>query len=186
MKIVKKIDSLPLIGKQLNRWKVLSQSDRKGGSQYVLCKCECGTEREVTVSSLLDSSSKSCGCLRNDSVRLRRSLPDGVAGFNRLYKRYKAGAESRHLSFVLSEDVFKSLVESPCHYCGESETLVSFGNRDKSPYLHNGIDRVDNTQGYTLENSVPCCSICNGMKSVLGYEQFVFKVSQIHNNLKGK
>lgn len=31
-------------------------------------------------------------------------------------------------------------------------------------YFYNGIDRLDNTKGYTPENSVACCKHCNSLK----------------------
>ena len=35
-----------------------------------------------------------------------------------------------------------------------------------------GSDRVDNSKGYTMENSVPCCKFCNLGKSVCDVQEF--------------
>lgn len=42
-----------------------------------------------------------------------------------------------------------------------------------------GIDRVDNSVGYTIENCVPCCTSCNFMKGKMTKDDFIEKVSQI-------
>ena len=49
---------LDLIGKTFGEWEVIK---RVPGHKY-LCRCSCGTEREVYINSLLNGLSKSCGC----------------------------------------------------------------------------------------------------------------------------
>lgn len=41
------------------------------------------------------------------------------------------------------------------------------------PYWYNGVDRVDNTKGYTLENCVTCCAEANYAKRALSYADFI-------------
>ena len=48
-----------------------------------------------------------------------------------------------------------------CSYCHE--------------YPASGLDRVDATKGYTLENTVPCCVLCNFTKSDLSVQVFLDK-----------
>lgn len=43
----------------------------------------------------------------------------------------------------------------------------------------NGIDRVDNTQGYTLANAVPCCKRCNQLKSDMQLKEFLSQIERI-------
>jgi len=50
-----------LMGRQFGRWAVI---ERAGGSRW-RCRCACGTERAVYVSSLTQGTSTSCGCLRS-------------------------------------------------------------------------------------------------------------------------
>lgn len=50
----------------------------------------------------------------------------------------------------------------------------------------NGIDRRDNTQGYTEANSVPCCETCNFAKGDLPEEKFIemcVKVAKKHGGV---
>lgn len=36
----------------------------------------------------------------------------------------------------------------------------------------NGIDRVDSSKGYTVENSVACCKYCNTAKNTMTESEF--------------
>ena len=52
-----------------------------------LCRCDCGSEKEVVVSNLKSGSSKSCGCLKAEKTGERRRKH----GFSKttMYYRYK-------------------------------------------------------------------------------------------------
>lgn len=65
--------------------------------------------------------------------------------------QYKCSAKKRGLSFDLDIESFKTFWQKPCHWCGDEITTI-------------GVDRIDNTIGYTLENCAPCCSMCNYIK----------------------
>ena len=45
----------------------------------------------------------------------------------------------------------------------------------------NGIDRIDSSKGYSLDNCVPCCPLCNRLKSDLDKNMFLEHISKIHN-----
>lgn len=44
---------------------------------------------------------------------------------------------------------------------------------EHSTYTYNGVDRVNNSDGYTIKNCVPCCAICNYAKRDLSETEFV-------------
>jgi hypothetical protein len=46
-------------------------------------------------------------------------------------------------------------------------------SRGGEVYVYNGIDRLDSSKGYVLENCVPCCSEINWAKRVMSFEDFV-------------
>lgn len=54
------------------------------------------------------------------------------------------------LVWDIPKETYRSLRSNPCHYCG-----------GPLPETSTGLDRKDNAGGYTLDNVVPCCSICN-------------------------
>lgn len=85
------------------------------------------------------------------------------------YRMYKSSSVPRKKEFNLSIDEFSKLVSSPCRYCGETSKKI-------------GVDRVDNSIGYTLENCAPCCTVCNMMKKAMGVDDFLKHIIKIHNH----
>lgn len=65
----------------------------------------------------------------------------------------KARAKRRGITWTLSEKEFYSLIAKNCQYC-QASPIMQTGS---------GLDRFDNSKGYTKENAVPCCAICNRM-----------------------
>ena len=89
------------------------------------------------------------------------------------YNRYKNRAFDKNLEFTLSCDDFDELKSQSCYLCGK------FNN---SQHL-NGVDRLDNNKGYTLDNVKPCCSGCNYMKKNYILEDVVTKFMDIYSNI---
>lgn len=58
-----------LRGQTYGRWTVLAEGKKVGRRRYVLCRCECGVERQVMTSTLRNGSSRSCGCLSAEVAR---------------------------------------------------------------------------------------------------------------------
>ena len=48
----------------------------------------------------------------------------------------------------------------------------------------NGVDRIDNTVGYTVENCKACCKECNHMKNNFALDVLMGKIERIHANWK--
>lgn len=87
-----------------------------------------------------------------------------------IYSKYKSSAKKRNHSFDLPINVFKDYYKSECHYCGDTLRSV-------------GFDRVDNTKGYSLDNIVPCCTVCNIMKHKVSKDSFIQQCQKIVDNL---
>jgi len=90
------------------------------------------------------------------------------------FNHYKYDCTIKRRLFELSFEEFDSTVKDPCYYCG----IV----QDKG---FNGIDRMDQTQGYVIENCVSCCKLCNFMKGAVDNITFLQRVEHIlkHNNM---
>jgi hypothetical protein len=102
---------------------------------------------------------------------------------NALFSKYKKTAKERGLQWLLSKDTFDVLINQECFYCGVSpKQKYKTNSRSKNVYFYNGIDRVDNTQGYTAENCVTCCKVCNWAKNAFSIEDFLDWVYRISNH----
>ena len=163
------------------------------------CKCICGNTHLATASSLLKNKCQRCTECASKSRKSRKNIMKYHASrkelgtteysFRRLYSRYKNGAVTRNKEFALSYEEFELITKSNCHYCGTPPNKVanfySYIKKDGKPYYtYNGIDRKDNDLGYTLENSLPCCSKCNMLKVNTKYDEFIALIKAIAKNLE--
>ena len=170
---------IDLTGNRIGRLVVSSLSEKRGkaGQYYWVCVCDCGTTKDISQQGLIKGWAKSCGCLlkehyskMGDLARERNKTPDGVASFNLLYGSYRDNRKNHE--FDLTEDQFKTLTSSNCYYCGVAPLQKRVSSPSTGTYFYNGIDRVDNQKGYTIDNSRPCCGICNKAKRDLGEDVF--------------
>ena len=81
-------------------------------------------------------------------------------------RKLKQGAKDRDLVFELSDTKVKEFIHQDCYYCGQP-------NAD-------GIDRLDSSVGYTEENCVPCCGVCNIMKNRFTTDTFFNHIELIY------
>lgn len=194
--MAKRRDRSYLTGTKIGRWTFIKSAKYEDRKTYIyeswLCKCDCGTEREVYIYAILKGKSISCGCYNIEVVKKLKNhwLKDpGESCRNHLILVYKKGAFKRNLEYKLTIEDFEKLTKQNCFYCNiepkqlTGRTKYSNTNGD---YIYNGIDRVDNNKGYILENCVACCKNCNRAKRVMTQEDFLNWVSRIYNNLKQK
>jgi len=95
------------------------------------------------------------------------------------YKEYERSAKIRSLAFELSFSEYKSIVIKNCFYCGSIPRVPKRSFQITWPAM-NGIDRVNNKEGYINCNVVPCCIRCNKMKKVLSAKDFLDRIRKIY------
>lgn len=145
------------------------------------CKCDCGVETIVQPSSLkYRSGCRSCVAQLRHDKKLKANPDYRQEAW--LFKTYKGNAKLRELEFNLSKEDFLNLTRDNCFYCNASPRLSS-NKRYLSTLQWNGIDRVDNSKGYTIENSVGCCDICNYAKKKLDLDQFKIWIQRVYTHL---
>lgn len=170
-----------LSGKKFGRLTVLSLGNKKGSrNKYWLCQCECGEKKEIAGCSLVNGSTKSCGCWKRDRLK----LPSGQASMNVIRRNYTRIAKERNLQFKLSIAKFREITSSNCYYCNctPSQNVYSKNGPYNGVYLYNGIDRVDNEKGYTTNNCVPCCITCNAAKRKMSKDKFLSWVKRVYEH----
>jgi hypothetical protein len=95
------------------------------------------------------------------------------SNIDRHFQEYITSAKKRSIVFDISISDFSKIVNLPCIYCeyyNESEVV--------------GIDRIDNSSGYTLTNVAPCCGICNKMKSDYDLTFFEEHIRKLYNKIE--
>jgi hypothetical protein len=160
-----------LEGRKFGLLTVIKFADtNKDGTRW-FCKCDCGVEKIIPNRSLNNGQTVSCGC--------RGSTLSFLAQINIILSSYKNRARKKQLEFLLSHSKFESLIKSPCYYCGiEDSNLQKDGPHN---FKYNGIDRVDNSQGYIETNVVTCCKKCNIAKSTMGQDEFINFIKRVFN-----
>ena len=109
--------------------------------------CSCGEVIWLALAGLTRyAGCKSC---RGERARLRQVISG-----------YKQQCKIKKRRWDLTEKQALELFSAPCYYC------------QALPDPRNGIDRLDNTAGYTLENVVSCCYTCNKAKMAQTVEEF--------------
>jgi len=166
---------------------------------YWLCRCDCGNTKIVSGQFLKKSRNPSCGCSAHLVTKNRKySNPQDVT-INSVLSNYKSKATRRKLQWELSREEFKELVMANCYFC----KTPPFKNKNVYKARHserhraskewsnaatiklNGIDRLDNSKGYTPQNCVPCCEICNKAKRDLTLEEFTSWIQKLINVYQG-
>jgi hypothetical protein len=113
-----------------------------------------------------------------------------TATWNLLVNGYKHNAKKRGFVYDLPTDYAIAMMQDDCHYCGSNPYRVRTlsGKRYstwtdaelyKSTVLYNGIDRKSSDLGYSIDNTVTCCNICNGGKNTLEYDKFIEWIERI-------
>ena len=178
-------------GQRFGRLLVLGDSGRRQhGSIVWECQCDCGTLAYVRSVSLIQGATRSCGCLQREVVGQHGKLPRGEAALRRIICEYKHGARDRNLTWELTDEQARQYFESPCHYCGalphrSSQSTWKGKTQLNGGFLYNGIDRVDNIQGYNESNCVACCRTCNRAKDTMGAEEFKEWIRRAYTHLFG-
>jgi len=147
----------------------IPEGNKKDKRIYWLCKCDCGNERVVSGGNLHSGNTKSCGCKRKKGVR---------TVINGMFGSYKRGARDRNFAFGLSRIQFEKTIVLPCYYCGNIDKKSNY-NKTKEFYL-NGIDRIDSSKGYEIDNVVPCCTECNFSKGAMPKQEFLEHIEKIY------
>jgi hypothetical protein len=118
---------------------------------------------------------------------MNTSLPEGEAAFNAAFGIYARNALDRGSTFEISKDKFRELTKKNCYYCdAEPNRVFTNSGLCKSSYTCNGLDRIDNSIGYTLANCVPCCKICNQMKSNKSFDEFITQCQIIVETIRNR
>lgn len=162
----------------------IHEVEAKRGGLIWLCRCDCGADVKVEGAQLKHKIGGCKSCLGVAISEGRRDDTPGAVGCRSLFHRYKASANKRGHVFEISYEQFSALTVSACHYCGEPPYAKIVPIRKYGPnaglFTYNGIDRVENDQGYTPENTVACCKVCNNMKHTHSVEVFLRKAEAIH------
>lgn len=106
-------------------------------------------------------------------IVVEHRYPDAFKNYNGCtYNDYRLRANKQNRCFELTQTQFHQLTKASCYLCG----------KDTNDHHCNGVDRKDNTKGYTVENSYSCCGGCNYMKNHFDFDSLLERFLCIYNN----
>jgi hypothetical protein len=138
------------VGDRFGRWTVLNSTKRSA----ILCRCDCGTERTVTASNLLNEAkgSKSCGCLKRERTsETRRTHGSGYEDYRyRLWKSLMAKCYRATFQDYKYYGARGITVHEPWHDAATfmTEIVALLGERPDGMTL----DRINNDGNYEPGN----------------------------------
>ncbi len=138
------------------RWEVLKvlEERAKNGKIKILCKCECGTIRDVIFDNVKRGKSRSCGCLERE-LTSKRSFKHGYSKTGKLHPLYKVWSGVKERCVNKNHKSYKYYGGRGIELCKEwldnPKSFIEWG-------LSNGykkgleIDRIDNDKSYSPIN----------------------------------
>lgn len=88
------------------------------------------------------------------------------------YEHYRYRAYQKNIGWNLTEENVIAIKKRPCYIC----------KRQAKGQFSNGIDRIDNTKGYSLSNCASCCGECNYMKKDFNIDVLLDQMLKIYNH----
>ena len=150
------------------------RTNESGTTQtYYVFKCtNCQDEISVRSGGLSKHKGRCQTCASKHSIKqIWGKLPPTEAAKNRVIQSYKRSATKQGLDWDISEETLNILFNDDCYYCGAPPSNVS--KSKNGDYVYQGIDRLDNTQGYTETNCISSCKRCNYAKSNMDEKEFL-------------
>jgi len=198
-----------ITGKKIGYVLVLEETDSKvynNGKKATnkvrqwICLCDCGNKFTANLGKLNGCYSKivSCGCQNYINHKNRKQDPQETS-FKSLFRRTSHNAGLRNIEFKIKYEDFKRISLSDCHYCGSEPSnrynvyMSKNGNARKGSkewmskgwIKTNGIDRLDSSICYKMNNVVPCCRTCNFAKNDLTTKEFLAWIKKIYEKNYG-
>jgi hypothetical protein len=181
------MSKIDLTGRRFERLVVLGRAGvSHTGKRQWLCQCDCGKQHVTNTGALNANATRSCGCLHDELATQRvrmfapKPKPTGMSALKHVYNQTRNNAQKvRGLEFMLTFGQFLDLVRCDCAYCGGPPSNTARYKGCNGVPRYTGIDRVDNTRGYHLDNCIPCCETCNKAKRTLSLREFAQWVTRL-------
>lgn len=148
------------------------------------CLCFCGSKFLARGNDLKTKRQKTCGKHSEFTAEYNKKTKTKVFWDTKanVYASYRKGAKDRGIDFNIPKHKFYEIIKRDCFYCGEPASNIRKPRvaTKTSSFIYSGIDRLDSNGPYTLENCIPCCSVCNRMKVDSSLVDWIEKIEKIY------
>ena len=140
---------IDITGKKYHRWAVKKRAENDKINQVCwLCVCDCGTVRVVTGTSLKSGGSKSCGCLRKDTLPHGTRLRHGQSHT----KIHRTWCAIRHRCSNPNNHAWGRYGGRGIKVCARWQVFENFLEDMGHPPKGATLDRINNDGPYSPEN----------------------------------
>ena len=140
---------IDLIGRSFGRWTILALGSLIGTRRKFLCRCECGTVKEVAAQDLRNGRSVSCGCYSREAVAKRATI-HGMSH----HPMYKVWVDMKRRCYNSNDPEFVNYGERGIIVCPEwIQSFPAFYNdMGERPFHGATLDRINNDGNYEPGN----------------------------------
>lgn len=173
-----------LENRRFGRLTVKQRTYRTRHGQYWLCSCECGQDKEVRHDHLLANKIQSCGCLNKGQTSSKYTGYQDISGEE--WSRIKDNAKQRNIDFNIEiEDVWDLFIKQnkKCALTGQELDFNKYKGTKDSTNGNASLDRIDSSQGYTIENIWWLHKDVNKAKGSLPLSKFIQYCNLVFNPL---
>lgn len=148
-----------------------------------MCK-EYKTEKEFYKNRSNSNGLESCckECSRIKDRKYRETHPEKIKSYRErnLIRSYRFSDKKKGFKCDLTVEWLKhNITSKPCIYCNSTIQI--------------GCDRINNSIGHTIDNVIPCCKVCNFIRSnQLSHEEMLIlkpgliKIMSLRNNVSNE
>lgn len=142
---------IDLTGKKFNRLRVINRVENKGSHSCWNCLCDCGNKIKSISINLKKGSTKSCGCLRSETITKRNFVhgssqkPEYFAWGSIISRCYNP----KHKNFIYWGGRGITVCD---RWVGENGLINFLADMGERPTPKHSIDRIDNNGNYNPSN----------------------------------
>lgn len=147
------------IGKKYNYLTITGFGYNDFGKRCFKCECDCGKEKLIITTDVINGTVKSCGCMRNNILRKLSTVHGGCLYGHpeRLYRIYRGMIERCHNKNSTKYNDYGGRGITVCSEWRESyDTFrtwaIENGYDENKSRKEQSIDRIDNDKGYSPDN----------------------------------
>jgi len=155
------------------------------------CECDCGNQvTDLTTNALRTGKIKSCGCLRSEAAKRRRTGTKNIPGA--YFCSLRNSARKRDLELSVDIEYLQNLLEEQDFKCALSgRALVMnventyFLRKGEKPLNTGSVDRIDSSLGYVEGNVQWIHKDLQSPKSSLTNQEFYELCKLVVENYEG-
>jgi hypothetical protein len=145
-------NKIDITNKRFGRLVALRVDDKtKYGQMKWLCKCDCGNEKSIIMSSLTKGRTFSCGCYHRDT-RATCSIKHGMSKTPEYTAWQAVITRATNKNFIGAKNYSKRGIGVCARWLNSFDNFIK--DMGKRPSPNHSIERVNNDKGYYPSNCV--------------------------------